>query len=144
MFEIKKKSIHALIDAIIIILIIADIFLLILVTFYELNPTLVFYIVYFDLAVCIVLFCDFIYRIKNAKDKKKFLRKNWPDIIAMLPVDFIAASFAVPLRFIRILRIIRLLRIFALFNKSIKLFFLFLKKSYNNILCCLLSIGYEK
>lgn len=130
MFEIKKRSLHALIDAIIIILIIVDTVLLILITFYDLDPTLVFKIIYFDLAVCIILFFEFIYKIKNAENKRTFLRKNWPDILAMIPIEFIAYNYIFLLRFIRFIRIFRILRMFALFNKSIKLFLEFLKDSH--------------
>lgn len=133
MFDIQKNTLNAVLDAIIILLIIIDTVLLILITFYDLNPTTVFYIIYFDLAVCIVLFFEFIYRIRKVDDKRKFLRRNWPDILAMIPVDFISYNFVFLLRFIRIIRIIRLLRMFALFNKSLKLFFEFLKDTHLHI-----------
>lgn len=132
MFELKRRNLHAVIDAIIISLILIDTILLILITFYNMNPTIVLDIIYFDLGVCVVLFFEFTYRLRKAQDKRKFLRRNWPDIIAMIPIDFIAYNYMFLLRFIRFIRFIRILRIlrmFALFNKTLKLFFEFLKKS---------------
>lgn len=73
-FELSLRSVF---DALIIILIIVDIVLLILITFYNLNPYFVNLIIYFDLMVCVILFIDFIYRMNKAnEDKYTFIKKN--------------------------------------------------------------------
>ena len=55
--------------------------------------------------VCFVLFCEFMLRFKNAEDKKAFIKdkRNWLDVIAMIPIEF------APLRIIRLLRVIILI-----------------------------------
>lgn len=133
---ITKKNMIAFVDAFIIILIIVDTFLLTLITFYNLDPKTVYSIIYFDLAVCIVLFIEFIYRIRNETDKKRYIRKHWYDIIAMIPIDFISVTFLFPLRLFRlarIIRVVRVLRVFSLVAKSLRLFFDFLEATHLNL-----------
>lgn len=86
MFTLEEKKLHPVIDAVIIVLIIIDTFLLLLITFYNLDPTTVLYIVYFDLCVCLVLFVEFVFRIRHEEDKKRYIKDHWYDIIAMIPL----------------------------------------------------------
>lgn len=132
MLELKDKNVHPLVDAAIIVLIIVDTFLLILITFYDLNPTTVSYIIYFDLAVCFVLFVEFVYRIRKETNKKGYAIKHWYDIIAMIPLDLIAFNipFLRAFRFVRFLRYARILRVFALARKSIRHFGEFIKDTH--------------
>ena len=133
MVNIRKKNILAFVDAFIIILIIVDTFLLILITFYNLDPKTVYSIIYFDLAVCIVLFIDFMYRIRNEDNKKHYIKTHWYDIIAMIPIDFISITFLFPLRlfrFVRFIRVLRVARVFSMAAKSIRLFFEFLEETH--------------
>lgn len=130
MAELNKKNLIAFIDAIIIVLIILDTFLLILITFYNLDPVTVQQIIYFDLFICFILFCEYIYRISIAEDKKRFVKKNWYDIIAMIPIDFISSEFLFP---IRLLRLVRVIRLFALSKKSLRHFFEFLEETHLNL-----------
>ena len=82
-----KINIRNIFEAFIIVLIIVDLVLLMLITFTTVSPSLFTTIIYFDLLVCIILFFDFIYRMRQEEDKKAFIKKNWPDIIAMIPFD---------------------------------------------------------
>lgn len=125
-----KINIRSIFEAIIIILIIADIVLLILITFYDLNPYLTNIIIDFDLAVCVVLFFDFIYRMRKEENKWSFIKKNWPDIIAMIPFDFFALRLFRLFRLVRILRLIRLVRIFALFRRDLKYILDFFRETH--------------
>ncbi|MCG2829275.1 ion transporter [Methanothermobacter sp. K4] len=100
------------------ILIILDIVLLSYISFYPSNPGTVNAINQFDLFLCIILFVEFSINLKRADNRRKFLRENWMDIIAFMPVDFFRAF-----RFIRILRVVKVL---ALFRKYLKKFFTFL------------------
>lgn len=127
MSELKEKNLHPIVDAIIIVLIIVDTFLLLLITFYNLPTSTVLYVVYFDLIVCMVLFVEFIFRIRNVDDKKRYIKNHWYDIIAMIPLDFIFYDY---LFAFRLFRLIRLIRIFALFRKSLRHFFKFIEDTH--------------
>lgn len=127
MVEINQKKLNPVIDAVIIVLIIIDTFLLLLITFYNLDPTTVLYIVYFDLCVCLVLFVEFVFRIRHEEDKKRYIKDHWYDIIAMIPLDFVFYQYLFAFRFFRL---IRLIRIFALFRKSLHHFFKFIKETH--------------
>lgn len=136
MRTINKNNILAFVDAFIIILIIVDTFLLTLITFYPTDPKIFYSIVYFDLAVCIVLFMEFIYNIRKENDKKRYIKEHWYDIIAMIPIDFLSVTFLYPLRLFRlarIIRVVRVLRVLSLGAKSIKLFFKFLDETHLNM-----------
>lgn len=127
MFKLEEKDFHPIVDAVIIVLIIVDTFLLILITFYNLNPTTALYIVYFDLCVCLVLFVEFVFRIRNVDNKKTYIKKHWYDIVAMIPLDFVFYQY---LFAFRLLRLIRLVRIFALFRKSLRHFLKFIEETH--------------
>jgi voltage-gated potassium channel len=59
-----------------------------------------------DTVVCILFFTDFLIRFRSAKDKWKFMKWGWIDIIASIPnVDILRVG-----RMVRVLRVIRLLR----------------------------------
>ncbi|AEG18613.1 ion channel [Methanobacterium paludis] len=102
---LDKITFKMTLDFIVISLIVADIFLLTWSDFSKLSVELTQNIIYFDLMVCFVLFCEFILRFKDAEDKKAFIKdkRNWLDIIAMIPIEF------APLRIIRLLRVIILI-----------------------------------
>ncbi len=105
--KLNKITFKMASDFIVISLIVVDIFLLTWSDFSNLSLELTQDIIYFDLMVCFVLFCEFMSRFKNAEDKKAFFKdgRNWLDVIAMIPIEF--APF----------RIIRLLRVIILINK---------------------------
>lgn len=136
--KINEKRLLPLIDAIIIILIIVDTFLLLLISFYDINPGIVFYVIYFDLAVCCILFLEFIYRVRKVEEKRKYILTHWYDIVAMIPLDFIAYNLIALrafrfIRFIRFLRYVRLIRIFALVRKSIRHFGEFIQETHMHL-----------
>ncbi len=125
-------KIKQVLDAIIIILIITDLFLLILMTFINLPPLTVSMIIDFDLFVCIVLFFEFIIKMRNEESKLKYMRKNWIDMVAMIPVDFllaVTADYVGLIRFIRLVRLIRLVRVFVLLKKGQENIVDFLRKT---------------
>lgn len=92
-------------DSFIIFLVIIDIFLITWSSFSNLSVLLTQGIIYFDLVVCFVLFCDFMFRLYHAEDKKAFFKDKWTwiDIIAMIPIEF------APFRFLRLIRVLILL-----------------------------------
>jgi len=128
-----KINIRNIFEAFIIILILADIVLLMLITFSSVSPSLFTTIIYFDLFVCVILFFDFIYRMRQEEDKRAFIKKNWPDIIAMIPFDILSFSSNVfVLRLFRLVRLLRFARLFALFRREWKYISSFFKQTHIN------------
>ena len=128
-----KINIRNIFEAFIIILIIADIVLLMLITFSSVSPSLFTTIIYFDLFVCVILFFDFIYRMRQEEDKRAFIKKNWPDIIAMIPFDIFSFSSNIfVLRLFRFARLLRFIRLFALFRREWKYISGFFKQTHIN------------
>jgi len=120
------------IEAIIIVLIITDLFLIILMTFIDMPQSTRNLIIEFDLFVCIILFFEFMIKMRNEKSKLKYIRKNWVDMVAMVPVDFLAvitSDYIGLIRFIRIMRLARLARVFLLIRKGQKNILDFLRKT---------------
>jgi len=80
----------------------------------------------FDFIVVIILAADFCIRIKGSKQKLRYLRKNWYEIPAMIPLYVFGAIEAEPLiggalrtlRLIRLFRLLRLLRVINLFRTA--------------------------
>lgn len=106
-----------IINFIMVVLIIADTFLLLLSDFSDLSQTIVVNINYFDLFVCFALFCEFMFRFNKAEYKKDFLKdkNNIITIIAMIPVNFFVFRL---LRYIKIVPLIY--KGFIHFNKFLK------------------------
>lgn len=69
---------------------------------------------YFDYFLCAFFFCEFLYQLTTATNKKAYLKWGWIDLLSSIPV-FDTFRLA---RVIRIIRIIRIVRAF----KSIKEF----------------------
>jgi len=105
-------------DLTLLVLITLDIVLLSYISFYPSNTTIVNAIDQFDLILCIILFIEFAVNLKRADNRKKFLRENWPDVFAFIPVRFF--------RVFRFIRIIRVMKVLALFRKYLEKFFTFL------------------
>jgi voltage-gated potassium channel len=92
-------------NIVIIFLVIIDVFLITWSSFSNVGILLAQGIIYFDLAVCFILFCDFMFRLHETEDKKAFFKDKWTwvDIIAMIPIKF------APFRFLRLIRVLILL-----------------------------------
>jgi voltage-gated potassium channel len=68
---------------------------------------------YFDFAICIIFFIEFLYRFWRAENKWRFMRWGWIDLISSIPmVDWLRAG-----RVLRVIRIIRIIRAFRSINK---------------------------
>src|SRR6476620_6264634 len=64
---------------------------------------------YIDNSICVFFFLEFSYRFYLAKNKLKFMRWGWIDLISCIPmIDYLRAG--------RLLRLIRLLRILRAFK----------------------------
>jgi voltage-gated potassium channel len=117
------------IDAIIIIWIVADIIVLTSMYFVDMSKIYTWIIV-FDTGLCVVLFVQFVFKIRSHENKKQFVKDDWRgiiiDIIAMMPYELLTfGSYG-------ILRLLRLFRIFALFGKSRRNIFNFIEKTKLN------------
>lgn len=87
-----KKNLGELIQVavtLLIILIIADIVLLLAITFFSLEPKTIYLIFRFDLLVSIFTFLIFLMNLNRSKDKKEFLRKGWVILVASIPIFII-------------------------------------------------------
>jgi len=128
----NKKAIAELI---IILLISMDILLLLSTIFYKFPQNVSLIITYFDLIVCSILAIEFVYKMKNSKDRKQYVKTNWLYIIAMFP-DYLLNGILITFGFsgatglLRLLRLVRVGRVLILFRKNIKLFTNFIKETY--------------
>lgn len=87
-------------------------------------------IIIFDTGLCIVLFIQFMFKIRSHENRKQYIKEDWRgiliDIIAMMPYELLTfGSYG-------ILRLLRLFRIFALFGKSRRNIFNFIEKTKLN------------
>jgi voltage-gated potassium channel len=83
-------------------------------TFFTLPPEVSKLLHYIDNAVCVIFFLEFWYQFFYTRDKLKFLKWGWIDLLSSIPmVD--------SLRYGRMVRLIRLIRVFKAF-KSINHF----------------------
>ena len=116
-------------ELIIILWMLADIILLTLTYFINLNSIYIF-IVIFDTGLCTVLIVEFSYNLSRKENKLAYLREDWKgvivDILAMFPYELITfGSYG-------FIRLLRLVRIFALFGKGRRNIFNFIEKTHLN------------
>lgn len=80
-------------------------------TLYKLPPETSRLLNYIDNSICVLFFLDFIVRLFQAKNKKKFMRWGWIDLVSSVPmVDFLRVG--------RVFRLIRLLRVIRAFRST--------------------------
>ncbi len=109
------------------VLVLLDCILLIWDTFYILPVSTSNAIINFDLCLCSILFVEYVYRLYKSDNRKKFLRENIFELIAIIPFDFFLLRF---FRFVRIIRLLKVARVVLLFSKDLKFVFKFLKRTY--------------
>lgn len=66
---------------------------------------------------------------RNHERKLNYIKKNWIDIVAMIPLEFLILASGDIFSFIRFIRIIRVARVFILIKKSQKNILEFLRKT---------------
>lgn len=82
------------------------------------------FLYYLDLAITIIFAVDYFVRLIRADKKTEFIRKNIPDLIAIIPFSSLFKAFRL-LKLVRLLKLLKLARIVALssrFKDSIKRF----------------------
>ncbi|MGC9517752.1 MAG: potassium channel family protein [Methanomicrobiales archaeon] len=118
MNEKLKKLLERILQVyltIVISLMVVDVTLLIILTFFVLKPANVISIYNFDLIVCLLLFFSILVTLIPKKDRIQFIKTNWISILAIIPFDFIflgllGFNLSIPLSILRIIHIIALIK----------------------------------
>src|SRR5215207_8779347 len=72
-----------------------------------------------DHAICVIFFVDFLVRFFSAKNKWRYMRWGWIDLISSIPVfDFLLAA-----RLFRVIQLLRVLRAFRSMSIITKYYF---------------------
>ncbi len=112
------------------VLIIIDLILITLTLISEVDANLYYGIVVFDTALCIILIIEFITRLMDSDNKKRFLLKNWTELIAAIPFDLIMLPFVLNNAHLRIFKILKFIKVIALFSQFFETIDVFLKKTH--------------
>ena len=112
------------------VLIIIDLILITLTLISEVGANLYYSIVVFDTALCIILIIEFITRLMDSDNKKRFLLKNWTELIAAIPFDLIMLPFVLNNAHLRIFKILKFIKVIALFSQFFETIDVFLKKTH--------------
>jgi voltage-gated potassium channel len=114
-----RSRIRYLYDVLCFILIIFDSFFLFLSVAFPLKPGAVQDIATFDAVVCLFLVVEYLLRVNEHDNKRRYVAYQWSDIIAIVPFDYFAfVSFGIALPLTPIFKILRLVRIVALLRFS--------------------------
>lgn len=130
----KNQRIKNIIDAVIIVWIVADIILL--TSSYFINLDNIRYLaIIFDTALCIVLFIQFTFEMRAKKDKKLNIKDNWKgivvDMVAMIPYELLTLV-SLGVGSFGYIRLLRLVKIFGLFGKGKKDIYKFIEQTKLN------------
>ncbi len=104
------------------ILIIFDAFFLFIAVIFPLRPGNVEGIAQFDAVAVLFLWVEFLARASTETNRLAFVRRNWFDVIAIIPFDYVALvafgaiPLALPFKILRLVRIVALL----LFSRRIE------------------------
>lgn len=108
-------------DIILSILILMDIILLISSFLYQFDTLYIDYVLIFDTILCIILICTFAFKIANSDNRALYFRKNYLDLLASIPLEFLMLVFtSLDIHFLNILILLRILRLILLFKESFK------------------------
>lgn len=107
-----------------IIVTILDILFLMYITFYPVDVSLKYQVITFDLLLCVCFWIEFLYNLKKADDKKKYMKNNSLGILGMLPFN------SVFMRAFRFVKLAQLIKIYVLIRDDEKVVANFLKKTY--------------
>ena len=110
-------------------LIFADIIFISVGLLLDLPDDTSFYIILFDLMICIFLLSEWIIRFHRAKSKKEFLKEkeNWVTLIASIPFEALFPAVIPGANLLRYIMLFKLLRIMVLYNKFFNGFKKFIK-----------------
>ena len=108
-------------DIILSILIVLDISFLTASFLLDLNTTYINFMLLFDTALCWILIVSFIFKLLNSDDRKAYMRENYLDFLASIPMDLVLLPFSsLHISLINIVILVRFLRLLLLFKESYK------------------------
>ncbi|WP_429222734.1 potassium channel family protein [Methanobacterium oryzae] len=116
-----QRNFKLIFNGLLLISIIFNILILILLTLdFALNfkPSILD-IVRFDFIVSILIILRTFFRLKNVKSKRTFLSRNWIDVLAIIPLAYIAISIF-PNTYLLVI-VLLLVRIYALFKYMLEI-----------------------
>lgn len=116
-----QRNFKLIFNGLLLISIIFNILILILLTLdFALNfkPSILD-IVRFDFIVSILIILRTFFRLKNVKSKRTFLSRNWIDVLAIIPLAYIAISIF-PNAYLLVI-VLLLVRIYALFKYMLEI-----------------------
>lgn len=109
------------IDTILSILIVLDISFLIASFLLDLDATYINFMLLFDTTLCWILIISFIFKLLHSENRKEYLRENYLDLLASIPMDLILLPFSsLHISIINIVILVRFLRLLLLFKESYK------------------------
>lgn len=110
----KPEEKIGLLNLVVIVLSIYVLIVMLVDTFFKLPTEIARLLIYIDTAICIFFFFEFSIRFYQAKNKLRFMRWGWIDLVSSIPMlDFVRVG--------RLLRLIRLLRIIRAFRSTNRL-----------------------
>ena len=112
-------------------LILIDLVLITLTLISNVPENLYYGIVVFDTALCIILIIEFFTRFLDSDNKKRFILKNWTELIAAIPLDLIMMPFVLSdAGLLRLFKVLKFIRVIALFSQFFETIDIFLKKTH--------------
>lgn len=112
-------------------LIFADIIFITTGILLDLPKNIDFFILIFDLLICILLLSEWVIKFHRAQSKKEFLKdkENWVTLIASIPIEILLPEIIPGANLLRYIMLFKLLRIMVLYNKFFNGFKKFIKKT---------------
>lgn len=98
-------------------------FTLFILVVFDFEPRNITVLIQSDLLVGVILLLEFYLRIRNEKEEWTYIKNNWLDLIAIIPINYILITLAgeiSPIIFI-LIKIVALIKIFALYKFSRKI-----------------------
>ena len=105
------------------VLIIFYTFTLFILVIFDFEPPNITLLIQIDLFTAVFLLLEFYLRIKDEKDKSGYIKHDWLDIIAILPLNYIILALfgeIGPILFVTV-KVIALIKIYALYKFSRKI-----------------------
>ncbi len=102
-------------QAVIVFLVLLDSIVLILSVISNLRFITVEYVSVFDLIVSVILLCLMSIALYKSKDRKNYIKQNWPLFIAFIPFYFIGTITGLMASYIIIFKILNIIKLFSLY-----------------------------
>ncbi|HML04635.1 MAG TPA: ion channel [Methanobacterium sp.] len=99
------------------------VFTLFILLVFDFEPNNIALLIQSDLFVGIILLLEFILRIKDKNDKGTYIKHNWIDLVAIIPINYILLLLLggiSPIMFI-VVKVVALVKIYALYKFSRKI-----------------------